>query len=939
MKIDLSCPVELWHFKMPTAEYPVVSLHMFNLSEKPVVSIQAAFLSFDEEGEQTQRQVERVQGLLGEAHSAFEVLVAVEDGEKAASLDFIIEKVWFSDGTVWRRGAGEMSEYQDNRLAPSRQLDVLRQLAGEDALGYPSDQGAVWVCVCGRPNGSNASQCLRCGREKYAQFTRFNKAAVETVIFRLDSEMEEKARAAREEAGRMQEAREKKEQQRRKRAKRTLITLISAAVLLAGAYLVYFHGIPAYNYYQAEQALTRGDYDQAKAGFQRLLDYRDASAMALEADYRRAGELAQTATVTSLRSAETLYASLAGYQDSGERFQQSKHTRASLLLEAGSFEEALALFEELGDYGDSREMALETQYLWARALMEGLDYTAAREKLLALGDYQDAARLAEDSLFLPALSHLEKKEYALAEGLLSQLSGRQNAELKLKEVYYGWGDQLFSAGDYDLAAEKFLLAGDYLDAFRRASECLYEPAILLLQQGALAEAKEKFDQILAYRDSAILSQEASYRMGLKEQEAGDWALAVRYFEDAPDIPGSALAMQQSSYNLALAAQAQGELQQAADLFLQAGDYQDAPELAPKARFDLGIALSNQRDYLGAAEAFGMIPDYPGAGEELRRAEYNRGIALLEAGEVQAAIDQFVALGQYERSEDYLKQALYAKATQLLEAGEQEQAMSLFRQLGDYEDAGAQWQEAVYQKALALLNDSDTAGAVLQLEEIQGYKNAEELYQNAVYTQAKASQEAGDYGAAARLYAQIPQHEDAAALGEASYDAYYEEAYTIAQAAMKDKDYKTAIDALEDLDRENTGEKYADVEDIYKEATYQYANALYNDDKPYEALVYYRKILDYKDVSSRRLDRASYRVLGTWQTEKGAVFIFRDDGSCVIEGKEMFFSAKNFTLLAGDRPGELNINYHIVDSREKRMTLRHTPTKKLYKFTRVTQEEP
>jgi len=65
MKIDLSCPVELWHFRMPTADYPVVSLHMFNLSDKPVTSIQAAFLSFDEKGEQTQRQVERVQGLAG----------------------------------------------------------------------------------------------------------------------------------------------------------------------------------------------------------------------------------------------------------------------------------------------------------------------------------------------------------------------------------------------------------------------------------------------------------------------------------------------------------------------------------------------------------------------------------------------------------------------------------------------------------------------------------------------------------------------------------------------------------------------------------------------------------------------------------------------------------------------------------------------------------
>ncbi|NLO12876.1 MAG: hypothetical protein GX124_01985, partial [Clostridiales bacterium] len=205
--------------------------------------------------------------------------------------------------------------------------------------------------------------------------------------------------------------------------------------------------------------------------------------------------------------------------------------------------------------------------------------------------------------------------------------------------------------------------------------------------------------------------------------------------------------------------------------------------------------------------------------------------------------------------------------------------------------------------------------------------------------AQASEEAGDYGAAAQLYALIPQHEDAGARREASYDAYYEDAYLKAQEGMKAKDYKAVIDALEGLDRKNTGEKYAGIDDMYKEANYLYANALYNDNKPYEALVYYRRILDYRDVSSRKLDRASYRVIGTWKTEKGAVFIFRDDGSCSIEGKEMFYSAKNFTLLAGDRPSELNINYHIVDSREKRMTLRHTPTKKLYKFTRVTEEAP
>ncbi|NLD51343.1 MAG: hypothetical protein GX650_00480, partial [Clostridiales bacterium] len=47
MRIDLSCPVELWHFRLPTQDYPVVALQLFNLSDKTVTSIQAAFLCFN----------------------------------------------------------------------------------------------------------------------------------------------------------------------------------------------------------------------------------------------------------------------------------------------------------------------------------------------------------------------------------------------------------------------------------------------------------------------------------------------------------------------------------------------------------------------------------------------------------------------------------------------------------------------------------------------------------------------------------------------------------------------------------------------------------------------------------------------------------------------------------------------------------------------------
>ena len=148
------------------------------------------------------------------------------------------------------------------------------------------------------------------------------------------------------------------------------------------------------------------------------------------------------------------------------------------------------------------------------------------------------------------------------------------------------------------------------------------------------------------------------------------------------------------------------------------------------------------------------------------------------------------------------------------------------------------------------------------------------------------------------------------------------------------DDKAAVDALSGLDRENPGEKYKDVDQMYKEANYRYADQLYAEKKPYEALVYYRNILDYKDVSTRKLKRASYEIIGTWESNRGAVFIFRDDGTCSMEGKEMFYFAQGYTLQVGDRPGELDMPWRIVDLRPKSLSLRNSQTQRQYKCVRV-----
>ena len=198
MKIDLTCPVELWHCKMPTAQEPVLAMQVYNLSDKAVSSIQVCVLCFDAAGEQFARRVERVQGLDAPARYAFEMAVDAEEAVAAQDLEVLIEKVWFEDGTVWRRGASETLDFRLSPLLQGMRLQVMQELAGRDAASYPSDQGKVWVCVCGRANAAREEECRRCRRNKHDIFTKFNEAAIEKIIFQRKSALEEEQRRQRE---------------------------------------------------------------------------------------------------------------------------------------------------------------------------------------------------------------------------------------------------------------------------------------------------------------------------------------------------------------------------------------------------------------------------------------------------------------------------------------------------------------------------------------------------------------------------------------------------------------------------------------------------------------------------------------------------------------------------------------------------------------------
>lgn len=163
MKIDLTCPVELWQSAMPAEDVSECTFVMNNLSHKVVVSILLTLSCYDQDNRLLFRQSERMQGLKAEAGERFSVMMVPNEWKNVKEAEVTIEKVWFDDATIWRKGNAPLVNYTPNTLQPGRALDELRFVAGQDAMGYPEVQQQAWLCVAGAQSAGSARCCRASG--------------------------------------------------------------------------------------------------------------------------------------------------------------------------------------------------------------------------------------------------------------------------------------------------------------------------------------------------------------------------------------------------------------------------------------------------------------------------------------------------------------------------------------------------------------------------------------------------------------------------------------------------------------------------------------------------------------------------------------------------------------------------------------------------------
>ena len=938
MKIDLTCPVELWQYAMPTEDDADCTFVMNNLSDKVVVSVQVTLKCFDKEDMLLFSQTERIQGLKAGVGERFSIMLLPSQWRDVEGVDLVIEKVWFDDSTIWRRGNAPLTYYKSNALPGGRALDQLRFVAGKDAVGYPCVQDQVWLCVCGRANALESDRCCRCERRRDAVFASYSPDNVAHVIAAHEQKLAMAARKAREENNLVIEKQEVQRASKRRRRRMTVWAAGLSAAVVALAAVIILWVVPAVRYQSAMGLIDSGQFDEARAAFSAMGDYRDAQAQLAACDYQEALSLMETGGVDALVQAEADFAALGDYQDSADRLKQATYALGQAYLEAGSYELAADRFLSLGDYQDSPEMFKEASYQQAQALYDGGNYTVARVLFQNLADYSDSADRAQACTYQEGKALYDAGDYAGAVAALAPLGEYEDAAQLVKQANYAMAEAKLTEGQDEEAGRLFLAAGDYSDAVARGNDCIYQAALAAKETGDYDKATELFTLIIGYLDSEGQIQDCLYQQAVALRDSGDYAGALALLEmgGTPRNEDAQQLYYECNYELAMAAIEKEDLERAQTLLENVDNYEDSEKQLNAVRYELAEAALAAENYADARILYNALGSYKDSATKLKQCSYAIASAALAAGDYAAAISGFEALGSYQDSAAMFEEAAYQQALALKTAGDTQGAMEVLAELTDSDRAQAELIAIQLEQGAELEAAGDYAGAAEVYAAIEDSEEAQERYNACMYNQAEQLRDAGDLTAAGAAFEALGDYRDAADQSVACYQTYFGNVAQTARDAMEDQDYPAVIAALEGFAMDDLAGSYADLPEIYNEACYQYAERLYQESKPYEALPYYQRVGDYRDTPESKLERRAYLILGEWTSTTGKTAVFRADGTCDLMGETLHFYVSNFSLYTGVTEDDMTITHKLSSIDKTSMSLRDIRDGQdvVYKFSRV-----
>ncbi|MBR3494201.1 MAG: hypothetical protein IKH38_02125 [Clostridia bacterium] len=930
MRIDLQCPAEVWQCKLPATSAEPCVLILYNLGDQLIVSAEVTLVLVDRQGKELQRLVERVRDLKGAPQQSFQLLLGMpEDAVSTAParMEVTIEKLWYENGTVWRRGRNALVEYQTNALPRGRELNQLRRMAGADVIGYPQQQGGVWLCVCGRPNANGRDSCVRCSRSREAIFTQLTPEAIAVQLEREQERLEAEKQQSRLGAGDQLDFIE------RGKSHHWLLILLCALVLAGAGFLgARLWLVPYLDYMQAEQYLRDGDYTAAQEAFAAMGDYRDSAARLLEARYAQAAEQLADGEYETARDS---FLALGSYSDSAVQAQEADYRRAAHLLGEGRINEAQALFQQLGTYRDSAEQVRACAYQKADELYAAGRWEEAQTAYLALGDYSDSAAKAQLCLYTPARQTLESGEPDAALTWLNQLPEDYKDVAALRRQAHYQVAELLLEEDPIAAGQEFLQAGSYQDAQVRAQDCLYQPAVAAMRSGEYETAAQLFAQIPGYLDADDNRLSCIYQDAVQALRDEEYKRTQTLIAQLPaDYKDTAQMLKECVFRPAMAAFRQKDWAAAAEGFETLGDYKQADEYARKARYSQAHELYLEGAYAEAYDLFVALGKYRDSESQAKTVRYAQANKLKQEGRYAEAEEIYTELGSYRQSASSLKETRYARAAALLAEGDYTGAREIFAALGDYADSKQQLLACDYQRALALETAGTKDAAAESFAALGDYADSAARAQALWYELAQAAYADGNLALSAALFSRTPGYEDSDAMLTEIQSRIYTQPAELALAAMEAGNAPAAAYLLDGLDLTLMPEHYGSLQELYVRACYTEGKRLMDAGEPELAYPYLQRCPGYEDTDTLT-DRTDWRILGTWRSDEHTL-IFRKSGAMTLDGTNCTYTLDGYSILSegtllfklSKLSGDQLLLRDLRDGKDEGLSLRRTASDEL-----------
>lgn len=536
MRIDLTCPVEIFRTEMPTAEIPAVSLTMYNLSDRVITSVEASVRLLNGAGAELEKMAFRGRALNGRPHSTFRMNVPMAKSPGVKSAEVRVNTVWFNDNDTWRRSDERSVEYDPNDLPVSTALTNLKFAAGDMAVGYPSQQDGLWICVCGRPNPDTETACARCRMQKAEVFARFSREAVEKDISLHTRQLDLTTRSARENTARLQRIREEEYNEKRSRRSRRLRLAACLAGCLALCAGLAFGAVPTVRSGVAAREIRSSDDPAvllAAADFLRR-DGRISNAVALAdaADLHRARIALDAGDPAAARKAA---AEVSADNEALKALQDDcLFAEGKALMENENWTKARDAFLDLGEYPGAAELANECLMNEAKGMLEAGNYAAAREAFLSLGDWPEASGLAKECLYRTAKGQMAEANYDEAIRTLSGIQDYTDSRRLTFECHYMKAAAYEAAGDIESAAGEYLMAGDWGDAQEKSRQTVYSLAENAFAGGDLAKAQGLYASIPGYLDADDKKCMCLYALGVDAYDDLEYTRAFELLSNLPE---------------------------------------------------------------------------------------------------------------------------------------------------------------------------------------------------------------------------------------------------------------------------------------------------------------------------------------------------------------------------------------------------------------------